>query len=117
LQILDAAAAVVLCPQHAAQLLPWCHTARSPPASPSRHPAEAKHVFGRDPREYNVLTKRFIGDEQGKVTGVEIVRARFQKDPDSGKQVGRLLGAACEAVGSGMCRLGRIHTVICTDQC
>jgi hypothetical protein len=42
-----------------------------------------------------VLTKRFIGDEAGKVTGVEIVRARFQKDPASGKQVGLVPRCTC----------------------
>lgn len=38
--------------------------------------AEAKYRFGADPREYNVMTKRFIGDEDGKLTGIEIVNVK-----------------------------------------
>lgn len=38
--------------------------------------AEAKYRYGADPRTYNVLTKRFIGDADGKLTGVEIVNVR-----------------------------------------
>eukprot|EP00775_Hariotina_reticulata_P011473 gene11473-11617_t len=40
--------------------------------------AEAKYKFGADPREYNVMTKRFIGDADGKLTGIEIVNVRFE---------------------------------------
>lgn len=32
--------------------------------------------YGQDPRTYNVLTKRFIGDEDGNLKGVEIVNVR-----------------------------------------
>jgi NADPH-dependent glutamate synthase beta subunit-like oxidoreductase len=39
--------------------------------------AEAKYRYGADPRTYNVLTKRFIGDADGKLTGVEIVNVRW----------------------------------------
>jgi hypothetical protein len=38
--------------------------------------AEAKYRYGQDPRTYNVLTKRFIGDDDGNLTGVEIVNVR-----------------------------------------
>lgn len=34
--------------------------------------AEAAHVFGKDPRMYEVLTKRFIDDGQGNVKGLEV---------------------------------------------
>lgn len=34
---------------------------------------EATARFGSDPREYAILTKRFVGNEQGKLTGVETV--------------------------------------------
>lgn len=40
--------------------------------------AEAKHVYGRDPREFGVMTKRFIGNDDGRVTGVEIVRVSME---------------------------------------
>jgi hypothetical protein len=40
--------------------------------------AEAKHKFGADPREYNVMTKRFVGDADGNLTGIEIVNVRWE---------------------------------------
>lgn len=39
--------------------------------------AEAKYRYGQDPRTYNVLTKRFIGDDDGNLKGVEIVNVRW----------------------------------------
>jgi glutamate synthase (NADH) len=38
--------------------------------------AEARHKQGSDPRCYNVMTKRFISDSDGNVTGVEVVTVR-----------------------------------------
>jgi glutamate synthase (NADPH/NADH) len=38
--------------------------------------AEAAHVYGSDPRTYNVMTKRFIADAKGTLTGVEIVSVK-----------------------------------------
>jgi len=46
--------------------------------------AEAQHKYGADPREYNVMTKRFIGDEKGQVKGIEIVSVKMEKDPKTG---------------------------------
>ncbi|KAF6263375.1 hypothetical protein COO60DRAFT_459133 [Scenedesmus sp. NREL 46B-D3] len=40
--------------------------------------AEAKYRYGADPRTYSVLTKRFVGDADGKLTAVEIVNVRFE---------------------------------------
>lgn len=45
---------------------------------------EAATKFGKDPRSYEVLTKRFIGDENGAVKGLEIVRVQWEKD-ESGR--------------------------------
>ncbi|XP_002513554.2 glutamate synthase 1 [NADH], chloroplastic isoform X1 [Ricinus communis] len=45
---------------------------------------EAAAKFGKDPRSYEVLTKRFIGDENGDVKGLEVVCVRWEKDA-SGK--------------------------------
>lgn len=45
---------------------------------------EAATKFGKDPRSYQVLTKRFIGDEKGAVKGLEIVRVHWEKEA-SGK--------------------------------
>ncbi|XP_061953656.1 glutamate synthase 1 [NADH], chloroplastic isoform X1 [Populus nigra] len=41
---------------------------------------EAAAKFGKDPRSYEVLTKRFIGDENGNVKGLELVRVHWEKD-------------------------------------
>uniref|UniRef100_A0A6N2KFU9 glutamate synthase (NADH) n=1 Tax=Salix viminalis TaxID=40686 RepID=A0A6N2KFU9_SALVM len=41
---------------------------------------EAASKFGKDPRSYEVLTKRFIGDEDGNVKGLELVRVHWEKD-------------------------------------
>ncbi|GJM89695.1 hypothetical protein PR202_ga05907 [Eleusine coracana subsp. coracana] len=40
---------------------------------------EAVSKFGKDPRNYQILTKRFIGDENGKVKAVEVVRVEWEK--------------------------------------
>ncbi|KAF3432836.1 hypothetical protein FNV43_RR23938 [Rhamnella rubrinervis] len=45
---------------------------------------EAATKFGKDPRSYEVLTKRFIGDDNGVVKGLEVVRVHWEKDA-SGK--------------------------------
>ncbi|KAG6715319.1 hypothetical protein I3842_05G244300 [Carya illinoinensis] len=45
---------------------------------------EAASKFGKDPRSFEVLTKRFLGDENGGVKGLEIVRVQWEKDA-SGK--------------------------------
>uniref|UniRef100_A0A0D9WJI6 glutamate synthase (NADH) n=1 Tax=Leersia perrieri TaxID=77586 RepID=A0A0D9WJI6_9ORYZ len=38
---------------------------------------EAASKFGKDPRSYKVLTKRFIGDENGKVKALEVIRVEW----------------------------------------
>ncbi|XP_022890356.1 glutamate synthase 1 [NADH], chloroplastic isoform X1 [Olea europaea var. sylvestris] len=45
---------------------------------------EAASKFGKDPRSYEVMTKRFVGDENGVVKGLELVRVHWEKDA-SGK--------------------------------
>lgn len=40
---------------------------------------EAASKFGKDPRNYQILTKRFIGDKNGKVTALEVVRVEWGK--------------------------------------
>ncbi|XP_059629059.1 glutamate synthase [NADH], amyloplastic isoform X2 [Cornus florida] len=45
---------------------------------------EAAAKFGKDPRSYEVLTKRFLGDENGVLKGLEVVRVNWEKDA-SGK--------------------------------
>ncbi|KAL4421584.1 hypothetical protein ABPG75_010875, partial [Micractinium tetrahymenae] len=46
--------------------------------------AEAQYTYGKDPRVYEVLTKRFIDDGQGNVKGLEIVSVEWQFDPAGG---------------------------------
>jgi glutamate synthase (NADPH/NADH) small chain len=41
---------------------------------------EAQAIFGDDPRVYCMTARRFIGDEDGKLKAVEIVRIDWQKD-------------------------------------
>jgi NADPH-dependent glutamate synthase beta subunit-like oxidoreductase len=40
---------------------------------------ESLAVFGNDPREFNILTKSFTGDEYGNVIGVETIRAEWDQ--------------------------------------
>ena len=44
--------------------------------------AEAAAKLGRDPREYGVLSKRFVDDGKGNVAGIETVRVRWTKGDD-----------------------------------
>lgn len=46
---------------------------------------ESIQRFGRDPREYRVLTKEFIDDGKGNVAGVKIVEVRWSKVDDQWK--------------------------------
>ncbi|ADN01971.1 glutamate synthase subunit beta [Spirochaeta thermophila] len=48
--------------------------------------AEAIAKFGRDPREYCILTKEFIGDARGHVKAVRTVRVEWGKD-EQGRHV------------------------------
>jgi len=41
---------------------------------------EAKALYGKDPREYLVTAKRFIGDDQGNLKEIEIVQIEWAKD-------------------------------------
>jgi glutamate synthase (NADPH/NADH) small chain len=43
---------------------------------------EAAAVFGRDPRDYAILTKRFVGDDQGQVRELHTVGVEWRKAPD-----------------------------------
>ena len=43
---------------------------------------EAQEKFGRDPRDYCLLSKEFLGDAQGNVTGIRAVNVRWNKAED-----------------------------------
>ncbi len=47
---------------------------------------EALSRFGEDPREWGILTKEFLDDGQGNVSGIRTVRVEWQRDA-SGKPV------------------------------
>jgi NADPH-dependent glutamate synthase beta subunit-like oxidoreductase len=42
--------------------------------------AEATKVFGKDPREYCLLSKGFIGDEQGNLKGIKTVNVEWTNE-------------------------------------
>ena len=39
---------------------------------------EAKAIFGADPREYCIMTKKFVGDRQGNLKGLETVEVEWK---------------------------------------
>jgi glutamate synthase (NADPH) small chain len=43
---------------------------------------EAKALWGGDPRQYRVLTKRFAGDAAGRVKALHVVEVEWAKGPD-----------------------------------
>ncbi|KAA1259692.1 Glutamate synthase [NADPH] small chain [Rubripirellula obstinata] len=45
---------------------------------------EAEAKFGKDPREYQVLSKGFLKDEQGNLSGIKTVHVRWEKNSDGG---------------------------------
>lgn len=47
--------------------------------------AEATERYGKDPREYDVLTKKFVGDEDGNLVGIEIVDVTWNFPSDGGR--------------------------------
>jgi len=42
--------------------------------------SEADSQYGKDPREFLISSKRFVGDADGNVTGIETVRVEWTKD-------------------------------------
>jgi glutamate synthase (NADPH) small chain len=42
---------------------------------------EVQASFGQDPREYSILTKEFVSDENGRVAGLKTVRVKWHKNP------------------------------------
>jgi len=43
---------------------------------------EARALWGEDPRQFQVLTKRFVGDEEGRVKELQLVKVEWVKGPD-----------------------------------
>jgi glutamate synthase (NADPH/NADH) small chain len=44
---------------------------------------EAAHLYGSDPREYCVMTKRFIGDENGNLKEIHTVQVEWVRDENN----------------------------------
>lgn len=44
---------------------------------------EADKIYGKDPREWNILTKEFIGDENGNVAGIKAAKAESFLDENN----------------------------------
>jgi NADPH-dependent glutamate synthase beta subunit-like oxidoreductase len=53
---------------------------------------EAKHKFGADPRSFAVLTKRFLGNAEGHVSGLETIRVEWYKATNGSMQMRELPG-------------------------
>ena len=43
---------------------------------------EARALWGEDPREFQVLTKKFLGDAEGRLKGLQLVKVEWAKGPD-----------------------------------
>jgi glutamate synthase (NADPH/NADH) small chain len=54
---------------------------------------EAEAKFGKDPREFRVLSKRFLDDGSGNVAGIETVRVEWTKDTDNKWQMSEVPGS------------------------
>eukprot|EP00250_Pteridium_aquilinum_P019094 c24290_g2_i1 orf=345-6959(+) len=54
---------------------------------------EAIFKYGDDPRSYEVLTKRFIGNEEGRVKGLEVVKVQWEKDASGKFQMQEIQGS------------------------
>ena len=54
---------------------------------------EATEKFGRDPRDYCLLSKEFLGDDQGKLTGIRAVRVRWSKGSDGRMSMEEVAGS------------------------
>jgi glutamate synthase (NADPH/NADH) small chain len=54
---------------------------------------EARERFGHDPREYSIMTKRFLGDDQGRLTAVETVDVAWKPAAGGGQSLQELPGS------------------------
>jgi glutamate synthase (NADPH/NADH) len=47
--------------------------------------AEAAEKFGADPRKYQVMTKRFLTNDAGELTGIVVVQVKFEPPANGGR--------------------------------
>lgn len=55
--------------------------------------AEVKEHYGRDPREYCILSKEFVGDEEGQVKAIKTVRVEWKKSDSGAWQMAEVPGS------------------------
>lgn len=65
-------------PEQRTDEMPWPTFARTLKSDYGHE--EATAAYGRDPREYSILTKEFIGDDDGQLSAVRTVRVRWIKE-------------------------------------
>lgn len=54
---------------------------------------EARAKFGRDPREYQILSKEFIDDGEGNVSGIRTVRVEWARNATGGWEMSEVAGS------------------------
>ena len=54
---------------------------------------EAESKFGRDPREYQLLSKEFLVDDDGNLTGIKTVQVDWTKNDDGGWSMSEVEGS------------------------
>ncbi|MFW5729616.1 MAG: glutamate synthase subunit beta, partial [Spirochaetota bacterium] len=57
---------------------------------------ETEALFGREPREYSILTKEFIGDGSGNLKALRTVRVEWHKEPGERPQMKEIPGTEQE---------------------
>jgi glutamate synthase (NADPH) small chain len=57
---------------------------------------EAEAKFGRDPREYQILSKQFLKDDQGNLRGIQTIAVQWTKKDDGGWQMSEVPGSEKE---------------------
>ena len=55
--------------------------------------AEAAQVYGKDPREYCILSKEFVSDGEGRVKGINTVRVEWTKNEKGGWSMKEVAGS------------------------
>lgn len=56
------------------------------------HTEVAEH-YGKDPREYSILSKEFVGDEEGNVKGIKTVRVEWKRSDSGAWQMAEVPGS------------------------
>ena len=56
------------------------------------HTEVAAH-YGKDPREYSILSKEFVGDEEGNVKGIKTVRVEWKRSDSGAWQMAEVPGS------------------------